>query len=357
MKKRMVKTAVVLGMALLVAGCGAQKGAAGGNTGTGVESKAGETKTEADKTAGGETAAAANEGQSDTSWPEKPVTFVVAASAGGDTDITARLAAKYLEKELGQTIVIQNIGDSSGTVASKTVKDSEPDGYTFLCYHPGILLNTIFGLTSYSYEDFEIAGPIAKDYGTCWAVSADAPYDDVKGLVEYSKDHDVTFATGIGAHSHATVLGMQALAPDLNVTIVDSGSAAEKVAAVLGGQLDVLFGQYGATKDYVTNGDFKVLGIFAEERNEMFPDVPTFKEQGYDLNFEKYYFLAAPKGTEEAIMSKMETALKNLSENAEYAKELETSLLSNPFYQERSAFTRFLGEETAFYTDLAASYE
>ena len=97
-------------------------------------------------------------------WPQKAVTVVVPASAGGDTDSYARIFGQYLEQELGESVVISNVGGAGGTVGTRQVKDAEPDGNMILFYHGSALLNTIMGLADFDVRtDMQIADIPIKD--------------------------------------------------------------------------------------------------------------------------------------------------------------------------------------------------
>ena len=98
---------------------------------------------------------AAQQGSGETNWPERGISLVVPFAAGGDTDYYARLYAKYLEEELGQTVTVVNTEGSGGTVGAQTVADAEPDGYTILFYHTGNLYaNKMLGVSELDQNSF-----------------------------------------------------------------------------------------------------------------------------------------------------------------------------------------------------------
>ncbi|MFQ3621155.1 MAG: tripartite tricarboxylate transporter substrate-binding protein [Spirochaetales bacterium] len=90
-------------------------------------------------------------------WPKNAIQILVSYNPGGDTDFNARTYAKYLEKELGQPVVVVNVAGVGGTLGSRKVKDSPPDGYTVLFYHTAMIVNQITDMVPYGFEDFELS--------------------------------------------------------------------------------------------------------------------------------------------------------------------------------------------------------
>lgn len=145
MKKRALSVFLSVMMAASVmAGCsGSQKEAAGETAPKAAESQD-------NKSSEAEEGAADNEkAEAEISWPENPIQIIVGANAGGGIDTAARLIAKYMEKELGQPMVVSNVAGGAGSIASNQVKDSKADGYTMLVCHEALLTNKISGVTEF----------------------------------------------------------------------------------------------------------------------------------------------------------------------------------------------------------------
>ena len=120
-------------------------------------------------------------GASKTDWPKKPIQIIVGANPGGGIDTAARLMGKYLEKELGQVIVVSNISGGAGSVAARQVRGSKPDGYTMLVCHEAILTNKIAGTTEFDYDGFEAGGIALKVYTTCLLSKKYTSFDKGEG--------------------------------------------------------------------------------------------------------------------------------------------------------------------------------
>jgi tripartite-type tricarboxylate transporter receptor subunit TctC len=281
-------------------------------------------------------------------WPTKPVQVIVPAGAGGDTDFNARTVSKYLEKELGKSFVVVNVKGAGGTVGSKKVKDAEPDGHTVLFYHNGMLINTLLGLVDYGHQDFKEGGVAVLDKACAFVTSANSKYKTLQDVVDQlkAKPKSVTFATEVGSFTHLQVLALQEAA-GVEFNIVDVGGAAAKTAALKGGQIDVIGTQYGLVKQYIDSGDFTAIGILADKPVPGV-DAKTFKEQGYDVAFDKFYHFAFPKDTPDEIVDKFTKALEKVVNSEEYQKDIAKFFLV-PKYMAPADATEYLNKTEAYY--------
>lgn len=256
---------------------------------------------------------------SNNEWPKNPINIIVGANPGGGIDTAARLMGKYLENELGQTIVVSNVAGGAGSIASRQVKDSKTDGYTMLVCHEALLTNKIAGTTEFDYDGFEAGGIALKVYTTALISKK---YKTIDELMEAAKQDPgkVKFGTEIATNDTA-IIAMMEDKFGLEFQIVDTGAVSDQIASMMGDHIDFMKAPVGLVKDYVKSGDFNILGFFNEERNSDYPDVPTLKEKGIDFVVDKFFFAGFPKGTDKAIIDKFNTALKAVSENPEFIKE------------------------------------
>ncbi|WP_201712926.1 tripartite tricarboxylate transporter substrate binding protein [Rossellomorea arthrocnemi] len=278
-------------------------------------------------------------GAEESDYPSKPITVVVPAGAGGDTDANARLLGKYLEKELGQPIVISNVTGAGGTVGANEVLDADADGHTVLFFHNSLLLNRILGLTEDSYDSFKLAGIPILDQGNTFMVSGDSKFKDLKDMVEYARAHpgEVSIATEVGGFTHLQLLALQK-DQNIELNIVDVGGASEKVTALLGGHVDIVPTSLGLVKDYVESGDMRSLGIMANDRVDLMPDVPTFVEQGVNSEFEKFFFYGFNPDTPDKFVDEFSKAVEKVVNNEEYVKEAEKFLVTPTYLNQQEAF-------------------
>lgn len=291
-------------------------------------------------------------GEDSSSYPKKPIEIVVPAGAGGDTDLNTRTMAKYLEKELGTTMIITNVNGAGGTTGTKKVLDSKPDGYTVLSYHNSTLISKILGLTDYTYSDFEVAGMGVMDKGNAFVINNKSEFKNLDDLIAFAKENPekVTVATEVGSFTHLQLLAFEA-ATGTKFNIVDVGGASDKITALLGGRIDIIPTQLGLVNSYVESGDFRALGIMSDERLKAAPDVPTFKEQGVDLVMDKFFFWGFPKGTPEEVVDTFTKALEKVVANEEYQKEMEGYMVE-PVYLNPAEANELMEKEDKFYSEL-----
>ena len=295
MKKRLL--ALITGAALvgtLLAGCG--------STSENTESP----------DAAGNTGSASGGG-----WPSGPVSIVVPASAGGGTDLLARVLAEKLTAKLGQSFVVVNVTGAGGSSGINQVHEAAPDGNTILFFHNALLINNVTGVSDYSYEGFAVGPHVVTDNATGFYVSADAPYSTYPELIDYCKEHpgEVTMGVEVGGFTYMMVKSFEA-ATGVQFNLVDVGSNSDKCTALLGGHIDIMPNQYSTAKGYIESGDFVALGFPAEERSAVYPDVPTAKEQGVDWLYNGYEFgFFLPKDTPKDIQDTFDTAVAELMED------------------------------------------
>ena len=150
--------------------------------------------------------------------------------------------------------------------------------------------------------------------------SGNANFTDLASMVAYMKAHpgEVSFATETGSFTHLHVIAFEQAA-GVEFNIVDAGTAAQKTTELLGKRLDVIGTQAGLVRDYYAEngtGEFTCLGILAEERLAGAPNIPTLKEQGYDVVFSKFFYLAAPNAVDDAVIAAMNEGLAKVVDNA-----------------------------------------
>ncbi|MCB1909547.1 MAG: tripartite tricarboxylate transporter substrate binding protein [Rhodocyclaceae bacterium] len=287
--------------------------------------------------------------QAADSYPSKPIQVVVPVGAGGDTDTNARLFGKFLEKELGQAIVVTNVKGGGGTIGMRRVMDADPDGYTALFFHGEAMIPQLAGLVDFGIDAFQMVGIGVLDDTTVLATHKDAKYKTTQEFVDYAKAHpgEVEFGILTGGYPHLIGIVLQDVA-GIKLNLVDVGGNAAKTVALKGHKIDVINTQYGLTKDYFTSGDFIALGLLSDKRNGTFNAIPTAKEQGYDLEFDKFFFFAMPKGTPQAIVDKFSAAMKKVVDNPEYKAEA-AKFFVTPTYMAPAEATVYAQKQQQFF--------
>lgn len=284
---------------------------------------------------------------SSESYPSRDITILVPVKAGGDTDSYARIFAQYLQEELGVGVAVKNVDGASGTVGCREVYNSKADGYTVLFFHGTTLLSEITGLTDLDTFDFTIASaPVVDTTATLVAPAkkfSDA--EDFKKRAESGEKIIASIAQGSYAQL-ACVLYDDAIGG--NFTYVDSTSAADRIADMLGGRIDLFFSQYGTISQYIESGDFISLGVLSDERNAFFSDVPTLKEQGVDITMDKIFFFAFPPKTDQTIVDAFNAAVEKICSNADAIADFAKYYIT-PEYKSQADSIALLKDAKAIY--------
>lgn len=256
-------------------------------------------------------------------YPSRPIEWIVMWSAGGGADTATRIFTKYLEEELGQDVVVKNVTGAGGTIGYLTAMQAEPDGYTLVSALSDLPKYVPLGTDNIKVDNFDIIGGFAVEAPIIVA-KADAPWNSPEDFVETAKgapgEHTVGVSNIGGVHHQPVVLWMDEGEFEANV-VAHKGSP-QMNAALLGGHVDLISSWVKQSLPNVQNGELKYVGYFGAERLADFPDVPTFKELGYDIVWEHSYGMGAPKGVPEERQKVLADAMAKVWENPEFEKEL-----------------------------------
>jgi tripartite-type tricarboxylate transporter receptor subunit TctC len=254
-------------------------------------------------------------------FPERPIKMIVPWAAGGDTDNIFRPFVPHLQKHIGQTVVIANIGGASGTVGAREARNSPPDGYTLFAVHDYIHLTYYAGMADVSYKDFE---PICRIAATPSVLTASAktPWKTFKEFVEDAKKRpgEITVGATLGSTSHLFPATIEKAA-GIKLKYVSYDGLAPRMNAILGGHVDLTDSNL-TQKGKVEAGELKFLAVATEERLPEIPDVPTLKENGLDIVYEVVRGLLVPKGTPADVLAKLDEACAKATAEPEYAEAL-----------------------------------
>ncbi|GAW37284.1 tripartite tricarboxylate transporter family receptor [Roseovarius sp. A-2] len=256
-------------------------------------------------------------------YPERPVMLMVSYGAGGATDFQARIVTMTAGNEdaLGMPIAIVNKPGAGGRVGWNWLATQvEPDGYTLGAYNvPHFIAQSIEGGVDYSTDSFE---PIAN-WGAdpaVFVVGADSEFNSMEDVVNYAKENPggLTFSgAGLYVGHHIAALQLEKAAGVKLAYIPNNAGGAGAMKAVIAG--DVLGGVNNLSDAFRAEkaGNVKILGVFDNERSDFRPDVPTMKEQGYDIDNASVNFrgVMVPKGTPQPIIDKLAEIVPAMFEN------------------------------------------
>lgn len=249
--------------------------------------------------------------------PDGPVTMVVAYKAGNGTDLTARVLAQYAEKYIGQTIVIENVDGGSGSLGWSQLASSAPDGMTIGFLNlPNFNSSIVKELGTYTINDFAAICNHVTETSLVLVRADDDRFNTIDDLVAYAKENDTVASTnGAQASNH---IGAQAFALSADFYYIDlpQGNTADELTSLLGGEADWCVAK---AADIAGRTDVKPLAVFATERIEEYPDIPTLGECGYyDQWLGSSRCVAAPAGVSEEVIAFYEAAFKAAMEDADY---------------------------------------
>ncbi|MBI3126785.1 MAG: tripartite tricarboxylate transporter substrate binding protein [Candidatus Tectomicrobia bacterium] len=254
-------------------------------------------------------------------YPERPIKLIVPWPAGGDTDGIFRPFGPQLQKYLGQTVVVANVGGASGTKGAREAKGSPPDGYTLYAIHDYIHLTYYTGVANVKFSDF---APICSLSSTPAILTA-SPKTPWKTWQEFLADAkkrpgQISAAVTLGSTSHIFPALVEKAA-GIKLKYVSYEGLAPRMNALLGGHVDL--GESNLTqKGKVQAGQLKFLAIATEKRHPEIPNVPTFKDMGLDIVYDVTRGLVVPKGTPEAIQAKLEDACKKAAAEPKFADDM-----------------------------------
>jgi tripartite-type tricarboxylate transporter receptor subunit TctC len=247
-------------------------------------------------------------------YPTRTITIIVPFAAGGPTDTVTRLVAEAMQRDLGQQIVVENVGGAGGTLGAARVAKAEPDGYTLLLHHIGMATSaSLYHTLPYNpRESFAPVGLVTEVPMTLVG-RADFPPKDAKELIAYVKENKdkVTYANaGIGAASHLCgMLFMREVGAQ--VTTVPYKGTGPAMTDLLGGQVDFMCDQTTNTTNQIKAGKIKAYAVTIPQRLAVLPEVPTTQEAGLpSVQVTIWHGLYAPKGTPDEVIQRLTSALQ-----------------------------------------------
>jgi putative tricarboxylic transport membrane protein len=288
-------------------------------------------------------------------YPEKPITVVAPSGAGGGWDKTARSITKVLAetKLVSQTMTVENKPGGGGAVfmAEYATKDTR-NPYKLMVKSPPILINNLKkeGNSPYGYKDTTPLAQLTKDYGAI-VVQSNSKYNTLKALLDEMKA-DPKKLTIAGGSAPGSMDHLIAVLPAFKfgidpkaVKYVSYDGGGEAIAALLGGNADMIATDASSVGSYVKAGKVKVLAVTSKERLAGdLKDVPTLKEAGVDAEFTIWRGLFGPKEMSKDELAYWEKTLKALNEKEEWKKELQANGWESEFRGPED-FKKFLGEQ------------
>ena len=284
-------------------------------------------------------------------YPAKPITVIVPFAAGGTTDILARVIGQALNKELGQSVIVDNRAGAGGNIGAQLAAKAAPDGYTLFM---GTVGTHAINQSLYKKMPFD---PV-KDFAPLTRVAMvpnllvahpSKPYKTVKELIAYAKANPgkVNFgSSGSGSSIHLSGELFNALAKVDMVHVPYKGSA-PAVSDLIGGQIDIMFDNMPSAIQHVRAGKLRPLAVTTARRAPELPEVPTIAEAGvpgYEAT--SWFGMFAPAGTPAPVVARLNGALVKVLADPEVKKKL-AEQGAEPYSEKPEQFAEFIRKETA----------
>jgi tripartite-type tricarboxylate transporter receptor subunit TctC len=254
-------------------------------------------------------------------FPTKPVNVIVTFAPGGTLDTATRILATKAERFLGQPVIVSNVGGGGGSVALAQVATKKPDGYEITsCTSTGLIRIPQLRAVPYGPDDFiPVMHYAAVESGV--VVKSDSAYKTFKDLVDFAKQNPgkVTYATsGAGSPMHMA-MEFVAMKEGLKWTHVPQTGGAPGLAAVLGGHVTAM-SDSTEWLPHVKEGSLRLLATHGEKKMKSFPNVPTFRDLGYDFINETVFMIAAPKGTPAPVIKKLDESFHKAMDDPQFVQ-------------------------------------
>jgi len=272
--------------------------------------------------------AAAPAGALAAKFPSQPIRLMVGYAPGGSVDIVARAFAKRMTSETGQSVVVENRGGASGTIAAQAVVNASPDGYTlYFVASPTVTITPAIRETGFDpLKDFTPVASIVN-YTNVLMVNKDSPYQNVGDLIKdaTARPGVLTYGSaGVGASNHLSGALLSDSAK-VELTHVPYKGNAPALTDLIAGRITMVFDLNTTAANYVKGGQLKALAVTSAERNPMFPDVPTLMESGQNVEFTGWLGLLGPAALPDDVRDTLAKITRKILEDPEFKAEMQAS--------------------------------
>lgn len=251
-------------------------------------------------------------------YPTKPIQLLIPFGAGGAADTIGRMLAKAAEGALGQPVIAVNKPGAGGGIMYTALKNAKPDGYTLGFNSAGLLTVTNIGNVPFKYDAFENVCRIGYE-GVPIAVRSDAPWKNFQEFVDYVKKNPGKVKVGNAGTGSATHMTPIAMEGEMGLKFINVPLGAKRrIPSLLGGEVDAVCVPTPEIAPQVRAGKARILVMPSAQRDPNYPDVPTLKEMGCDMEIELFRGISVPKGTPAAIVAKLENAFKKAAEDKDF---------------------------------------
>lgn len=286
-------------------------------------------------------------------YPSKPVNVIVAYKAGGGTDVGARILISEAQKNFQQPFVIVNKPGADGEIGYTELLKSKPDGYTIGFINlPTFVSIPLQRKTNFKKEDATAIMNHVYDPGVL-VVKNDSKWKNLQEFVEDARNNPDTLTisnNGTGASNHIGAAHF-AYEAGIKVTHVPFGGSTDMIAALRGNHVDATVAKISEVGNLVKNNELRILASFTENKLENFPDVPTLKENGYNVLFGSARAIVAPTGTPQEVIQKLHDAFKEALESQDNIEKSKNANLPLQ-YMSPEELTNYINEQETYIKEI-----
>jgi tripartite-type tricarboxylate transporter receptor subunit TctC len=280
-------------------------------------------------------------------FPQRgPLEITVLFPAGSSADITARMLADGMSKQLSQRVLVVNRPGAGGAIGYKHVASQKPDGYSMVWNSNSISTTFHSGQLQFDYRTFDAVARVLAE-SVVVAVRNDAPWRNLKDLLEETKAKPKVVSvghSGVGSHTHISLAALfRASGVEVNEVPF---AAAQVVPSLLGGHVNAIVQFPGALAGPVKQGQVRLLALLTQGRDPAWPEVQTAREQGIDVALDAWRGIAVPRGTPPQTISALERAIRATVESSEFVQGSE-KLGVRPAFMPAAEFADLIAKEDA----------
>jgi tripartite-type tricarboxylate transporter receptor subunit TctC len=288
-------------------------------------------------------------------FPDRPITIIVPFAAGGGTDITARTVGKFLEREFGQSVVVQNRAGAGGEIGMAAVAEARPDGHTIgIINTPGVVTIPIERRARFALDSFDFFAGVVEDPASILVLNS-SPITSIAELVAAAKRDPggITLGSaGIGSSGHIAMLLLEQAA-GITFTNVPFSGTSLAVTNMLGGQIAGTTSNLGEAFAMTAGQPVRNLGVMAAKRLPFAPDLPTFAEAGYAIEAGSIRSFGGPRGLAPEVLARYEATFAKLMRDPEFLEDARRT--TQPLnYRPRAELVAALRESDRLHRELWA---
>ena len=283
----------------------------------------------------------------DAPYPKGNIEMTVLFPAGTSADVTARVLAQGMAKQLGVNVVTVNRPGAGGAIGYKHLAAQKPDGYSLVWNSNSISTTYHSGQLPFDYRSFDPVARVLVE-SVVVAVRSEAKWKTLRELIAEARARPglITVAnSGVGSHTHLSGVALFKAA-DAQVTDVPY-AASQIIPNLMGGHVDVAVQFPGALAGQVTAGTIRVLAALSSQRDPLFPQVPLARELGLDIALDAWRGVAVPKGTPQPVVATLEKAIRETVQSPDFAAAA-AKLYVNPGFLPGPEFAKVIAAEDAY---------